>query len=544
MVDVTKDPYNDIIEKIFPSKKGLNYTFKEIPESLEHAIIHFIITIIIRKYRSHNDYNTLLIHSSHLTKNADYVASKVEKYLIKLNNNLISNQGSYFETFITKYNEIKENSKNQLFQEYFENGEYKYPDTISKEDILGVLNDKITLLDVVSYHSSTDDSLLHHNHKLSYDLKNSETGEKKYRNYIVIGGNRLSRGLTLEGLTTSYFVRSSTRQDSLYQMGRWFGYRVGYEDLVRIYMPKDQILWFEGVYKLEMDLRKNFEENNSDDSKIMPRDAIIKLAYHTNETMDLPEDIRKRFPVICDPNKLRNTKIEPMSFSGPTKTNKIIYDKELQLRNFNRMKNFIEIVSNNGNSTLYDNKKIPDIVKNANINLENVNFQHIIKVLDEYEADSEIQVDIDSLSNFISENNKELNSWSVVLVQKPGTAKKLLDINWQMKFYNKNNIIELQDVTGISRKWEEKETSKTKTISSFLTGRGTDNSFDIIDEKNKDEFNDYIEATRKYRNEKKKPILIIYPVMYEDLIFPLYYFILPIINGGKKVQYIVRKNRK
>ena len=189
-------------------------------------------------------------------------------------------------------------------------------------------------------------------------------------------------------------------------------------------------------------------------------------------------------------------------------------------------------------------KKIPDIVKNANINLENVNFQHIIKVLDEYEADSEIQVDIDSLSNFISENNKELNSWSVVLVQKPGTAKKLLDINWQMKFYNKNNIIELQDVTGISRKWEEKETSKTKTISSFLTGRGTDNSFDIIDEKNKDEFNDYIEATRKYRNEKKKPILIIYPVMYEDLIFPLYYFILPIINSGKKVQYIVRKNRK
>ena len=42
-------------------------------------------------------------------------------------------------------------------------------------------------------------------------------------------------------------------------MGRWFGYRVGYEDLVRIFMPKDQILWFEGVYKLEMDLRKNVE---------------------------------------------------------------------------------------------------------------------------------------------------------------------------------------------------------------------------------------------------------------------------------------------
>ncbi|MFM2393170.1 MAG: hypothetical protein RLZZ546_1152, partial [Bacteroidota bacterium] len=305
VIDVTNNPYNDVVDNIFPSKKGSNYNFKEIPKSLEHAIIHFIITIIIRKYRQQNDYNTLLIHTSHLTKNADYLANKVEKYLIKLNNNLMSNQGDYYETFIEIYSHIRDISKNNLFQEYFGNVEYEYPSTITKEDILNVLNDKSTLLDVVSYHSSNDDSLLHQNHKLSYDLKNSETGEKKYRNYIVIGGNRLSRGLTLEGLTTSYFVRSSTRQDSLYQMGRWFGYRVGFEDLVRIYMPKDQILWFEAVYKLEMDLRKNFEENNSDDTKIMPRDAIIKLSYHTNETMGLPEDIRKRFPVICDPNKLR-----------------------------------------------------------------------------------------------------------------------------------------------------------------------------------------------------------------------------------------------
>jgi hypothetical protein len=544
VIDVTSKPYFEEIEKVFPSKKNTDYTFTEIPESLKSAIIHFIITLVIRRYRNHNDYNTLLIHTSHLTKNADYVAHKVEKYLIKIHNNLISNQGNYLEKFISKFNEIKQTSKNKIFQEYFENGEYNYPDTISKENILDVLNDKNTLLDVVSYHSSTDDSLLHKNHKLNYDLKNSETGEKKYRNYIVIGGNRLSRGLTLEGLSTSYFVRSSTRQDSLYQMGRWFGYRINYEDLVRIYMPKDQILWFEGVYNLEMDLRKNFELNNSDDSKIMPRDAIIKLAYHTNETMNLPERIRKKFPVICDPNKLRNTRMEPMSFSGPVKTNKIIFDKELQLRNFNRVKDFIEVIKMKGNSTLYNNKNIPEIVKNTNINFENVNFQHIIKLLDEYEAHTEIQVDIDSLSNFISENNKELNSWSVVLAQKNNSAKKLHGIDWKLEFYSKENKIELQEVTGLSRKWEENELSKTKTISSFLTGRGIDNSFDIIDESNQYEFNDYTEATKKYRNKKKKPILIIYPVVNDELIFPLYYFILPVINDGKKVQYIVRKNRK
>ena len=56
--------------------------------------------------------------------------------------------------------------------------------------------------------------------------------------------------LTLEGLICSYFVRNSTRQDSLYQMGRWFGYRIGFEDLVKIYMPKDQIYWFEIIFNI------------------------------------------------------------------------------------------------------------------------------------------------------------------------------------------------------------------------------------------------------------------------------------------------------
>ena len=53
------------------------------------------------------------------------------------------------------------------------------------------------------------------------------------RIYIVIGGNVLSRGLTLEGLTVSFFIRSASAYDTLLQMGRWFGYRPGYADLAR-----------------------------------------------------------------------------------------------------------------------------------------------------------------------------------------------------------------------------------------------------------------------------------------------------------------------
>ena len=56
---------------------------------------------------------------------------------------------------------------------------------------------------------------------------------------IAVGGLSLSRGLTLEGLTVSYFLRRSMMYDTLFQMGRWFGYRDGYEDLCRVWMPEE-----------------------------------------------------------------------------------------------------------------------------------------------------------------------------------------------------------------------------------------------------------------------------------------------------------------
>ena len=59
-----------------------------------------------------------------------------------------------------------------------------------------------------------------------------------------------------------------------------------------------------------MDLRKDFEENNEEeeDVKLLPRDAVIKMAYYTKDDMHIPSGTRKKFPAICDPNKLRNTR--------------------------------------------------------------------------------------------------------------------------------------------------------------------------------------------------------------------------------------------
>ena len=78
-------------------------------------------------------------------------------------------------------------------------------------------------------------------------------------NVTAVGGDKLSRGLTLEGLSVSYFLRASRMYDSLMQMGRWFGYRPGYLDLCRIYMPADLRDWFEHVARAAEDLRDQLD---------------------------------------------------------------------------------------------------------------------------------------------------------------------------------------------------------------------------------------------------------------------------------------------
>ena len=59
---------------------------------------------------------------------------------------------------------------------------------------------------------------------------------------ILVGGTKLSRGFTIEGLTTTYYRRTTQQADTLMQMGRWFGFRPGYRDLVRLYIGRKEAL--------------------------------------------------------------------------------------------------------------------------------------------------------------------------------------------------------------------------------------------------------------------------------------------------------------
>ncbi|WP_280459708.1 Z1 domain-containing protein [Nocardia carnea] len=95
---------------------------------------------------------------------------------------------------------------------------------------------------------------------------------------IAVGGNTLSRGLTLEGLSVSYFVRSVSTYDTLLQMGRWFGYRKGYADLPRIWMTEELEDWFRHIATVETEMRQDIDVYMTEGKS--PMDFAVRLRTH------------------------------------------------------------------------------------------------------------------------------------------------------------------------------------------------------------------------------------------------------------------------
>ena len=92
---------------------------------------------------------------------------------------------------------------------------------------------------------------------------------------IAVGGLALSRGLTLEGLTVSYILRNTAASDTLMQMARWFGYRPGYEEICRLYLPKVSLDHYEDVDAATEELR--LEVKRMERLRMTPADFGLKV---------------------------------------------------------------------------------------------------------------------------------------------------------------------------------------------------------------------------------------------------------------------------
>jgi len=200
----------------------------DIPPSLKKAVRSFLIVMALRKIRKNKIiHNSMLIHVSRFVNVQQKVKKQISNYLKKIRQSIQN------EIDVNKINTEKEFFFNIWDNDILQNIDIsKNPNSkkINFDNIWEFIKDSLCgdqSVEVVIINSKSVDNLDYEKHKKGW-------------NVIVIGGAAISRGITLEGLSISYFLRIAATpvSDTLMQMGRWFGYREGYEDLYRIYCPK------------------------------------------------------------------------------------------------------------------------------------------------------------------------------------------------------------------------------------------------------------------------------------------------------------------
>lgn len=245
-----------------PLFNGMN----TLPPSLVEAIDAFLIACSARQLRGQGtDHSSMLIHVTRFNTVQQQVFHQVEDHVRHMRQRILRNidheqiiermRALWYEDFVPTENAIRSSEADP--------GPSR---TIEWEDILAVLPDIISDIEIRMINGTAKDALDYTEHE--------GTGLK----VIAIGGDKLARGLTLEGLCISYFLRASKMYDTLMQMGRWFGYRPGYLDLCRLYTTYELTEWFGHIADAAEELREEFDLMAA--SGATPREYGLKVQSH------------------------------------------------------------------------------------------------------------------------------------------------------------------------------------------------------------------------------------------------------------------------
>jgi hypothetical protein len=215
--------------------------------SLRNAVQWFLMAATVRRLRNagKQPHTTMLVNVSERTIFHAAYWRVVRDIVVGLRTAIVGNDP-----------EVRRRMADQWSDETIlvDPNDFGYAPT-SFDEIWESLEETIDLLgplDGADHDSNPDCAIVVDNSVAAYRLAYDDNAP---RPVIVVGGNTLSRGLTLEGLVSTFFLRSSKLYDTLLQMGRWFGFRPGYEDLYRVWMPAETREKFEFLAGVESHLR-------------------------------------------------------------------------------------------------------------------------------------------------------------------------------------------------------------------------------------------------------------------------------------------------
>jgi hypothetical protein len=217
---------------------------RRLPTSLKEAIRAFLLVCAARAARGQiNVHTSMLVHVTRYVAVQSQVRDQIQAELDALKDRLV--YGS------TAADELLDELR-RLWEDDFEPTFARMPAdlrgaAIDWDEVAALLPAAAGRVNVLEINGTARDALTYSDHPDGISV-------------IAVGGDKLSRGLTLEGLSVSYYLRASKMYDTLMQMGRWFGYRDGYNDLVRLYTTAELQEWYRDITVANEELGAKFDE--------------------------------------------------------------------------------------------------------------------------------------------------------------------------------------------------------------------------------------------------------------------------------------------
>jgi len=265
--------------------------------SLKEAIDCFVLSKAIRILRGQGSrHHSMLVNVSRFTRVQGEVARQIAHHLVIMQAAIQNRFASAVESALR---DPVMRSLHKTWKKHYAGGAEVW------ESIQRELYHAVAGMSVVQINASKSSG------KLDYRAY-SETG----LNVIAVGGNSLSRGFTLEGLTVSYFLRNTQMYDTLMQMGRWFGYRDGYKDLCRLFLPPEANDWYGFIAEATEELR----------------DEIRRMEIHGLTPMDFGLAVRSHpgSLLVTARDKMRNTEqvVREVGLAGKLVETSVLIDSD------------------------------------------------------------------------------------------------------------------------------------------------------------------------------------------------------------------------
>ncbi len=386
-------------QDIIPDKHKKHLILPCLPESMQYAIKCFLLSCAARSIRQEGiPHNSMLIHVTRFTAVQGLLYELVKTKLQDLMARIMS--GENLEDF-RKIWEKDFIPTTRSMASY----EPPFVDAISHtwDEVKARLAETTRYIKVKKINGTSTDCLAYKDVEMDAQIKSEQDEsvpwERRGLNVIAIGGDKLSRGLTLEGLTISYYLRASRMYDTLMQMGRWFGYRDGYSDLCRIFTTGELITWYRHIASATLELQE--ELNYMASLQKTPDEFGLKVRSHPGRL------------VVTSSGKRRNAEKIQLSYDGRI-TETIVFDRKHTLNNFTALENLVEDIGrppdeeNNPLKPRYIWHEIPSVT--------------IINFLSRYRQQEEAMrtVKASVLASYIEQQNMndELTEWCVAIVSK------------------------------------------------------------------------------------------------------------------------------